>query len=138
MPAYRSGDTSPRPDYVEAGEYAVEIINAEESISQKGNEMIELKLRVEPSEAIVYDNLVFVEAAYWKIDAFRAAIGESVVPGEEVDIKAEDFIGKTGRVRLFVDEYGGRKRNKVAAWLVGGARPQPVAKGGVDDDDIPF
>ena len=98
MPSYKASEPTSRPDYVEAGDYTIEILGAEESISQKNrNEMIELKLKVEPSGAIVYDNLVFTSSAFWKIDAFRAATGETVTPDEDVEIIADDLIGRTGR-----------------------------------------
>lgn len=135
MPSYKASEPSVRPDYVEPGDYTLEVLNAEESVSKQGNELIELKLKVEPSGAILYDNLVFTENAFWKIDAFRAATGEVITPDEEVDVIADDLIGRKGRARLMVEEYNGRKRNKVAAWL-----PQSAAdrKGGVPDDNIVF
>ena len=81
MPTYKSSEPTSRPDFVEAGDYTVEVIGAEESISQKShNEMIELKLKVEPSGSILFDNLVFVPNAFWKIDSFRASTGETVTP----------------------------------------------------------
>ena len=141
MPSYKSSEPSSRPDYVEPGDYTVEVIGAEESISQKShNELIELKLKIEPSSVILYDNLVFTPNAFWKIDAFRSAIGEVVLPDEEVDIHADDFIGKQGQARLSVEIYEGRKRNKVAAWLVPtpNAPASPAPKKGGDDDDLPF
>jgi hypothetical protein len=128
MPSYRSGDAS-RPEYVNAGEYSVEITGAEETVSKNKNDMIELRLKVEPDGVVLFDHLVFAESSFWKIDAFRASVGEKVVPGEEVDIVADDLIGRTGKVRLIVEDYQGRKRNKVAAWLV----PQTSEKGGQGD-----
>ena len=141
MPSYKSSEPTSRPDFVEPGDYTVEVVGAEESISQKShNEKIELKLKVEPSGAILYDNLVFTANAFWKIDAFRAATGETVAPDEDVEIVADDLIGRKGRVRLVVEEYNGKKHNKVGAWLVPlpktGA-PAPTTKKG-DDDSIPF
>ena len=141
MPSYRSSEPTARPDYVEPGEYTVEVLNAEETVSQKGSDMIELKLRVQPSGATLFDHLVFMETAFWKIDAFRAATGENVAPDQEVEIRADDLIGRTGRVRLIVEEFNGRKRNKVAAWLapmpanaaLTNANPKPK-----NDDNIPF
>ncbi|XHR27642.1 MAG: DUF669 domain-containing protein [Chthoniobacteraceae bacterium] len=140
MPSYKSSEPTSRPDFVEPGDYTVEVINATETVSKKGSDMIELKLKVLPDEAVFFDHLVFVENAFWKIDAFRAAIGEIVLPDEEVDIHADDFIGKQGRARLAVEEYNGRKRNTVAAWLVPvpNSTVSPVAKKGGDDDDLPF
>ena len=125
MPSYRSGDAS-RPEYVNHGEYSVEITGAEETISKNKNDMIELRLKVAPDGVVLFDHLVFADSSFWKIDAFRASIGEKVVPGEEIDIIADDLIGRTGKVRLIVEDYQGRKRNKVAAWLV----PQTNEKGG--------
>ena len=138
MPTYKSSEPTSRPDFVPAGDYIVEILNAEESVSKQGNDLIELKLRIEPSGAICFDNLVFTQNAFWKIDAFRAATGETVVPDEEVNIECDDLIGRTGRARLVVEEYNGRKRNKVAAWLVS-STPSPTAdaKGGRDENE-PF
>jgi hypothetical protein len=94
--------------------------------------MIELKLRAEPGGAVFFDHLVFMESSYWKIDAFRAAIGEKILPDQEVEIHADDLIGRKGRARLIVEEFNGRKRNKVAAWLL--PTPAPAnAKGGGSD-----
>ncbi len=144
MPSYRSSEPTARPDFVEPGEYTVEVVNAEETVSQKGSDMIELKLRVQPSGATMFDHLVFMESAFWKIDSFRAATGESVTPDEEVDINADDLIGRTGRARLTVEEFNGRKRNKIAAWLPPKpAMPAPAATATAaakpkDDDNIPF
>jgi hypothetical protein len=78
--------------------------------------MIELKLRTSPG-SYLYDFLVFIPNAFWKIDSFRAATGEVVSPEEDVEITADDLIGRTGKARLSVEEYNGKKRNKVAAWL---------------------
>ncbi len=136
MPTYRSSEPTTRPDFVEAGNYAVEVIAAEETVSKHGNEMFELKLRVEPSGAYLYDNLVFTPNAFWKIDAFRAATGDTVTPEEEVELNADDLVGREGRVRLAVDEYNGKKRNKVAAWLV--PQPSNPKKKEEADDNIPF
>jgi len=134
MPSYKAAEPTARPDFVEPGDYTVEVLNAEESVSKQGNELIELKLKVEPSGAILYDNLVFTANAFWKIDAFRASTGETVTPDEDVEIIADDLIGRTGRARLVVEEYNGRKRNKIAAWLM----PEPNKKGGKSDDSNPF
>ena len=94
MPSYRSSEPTARPDYVEAGEYTVEVANAEETVSQKGSDMIELKLKVLPSGATFFDHLVFMETAFWKIDAFRAATGENVAPDQEVERSEERRVGK--------------------------------------------
>lgn len=143
MPTYTSSTPTERASFVEPGEYELEVVDADELLSKNSHEMIELKLRT-PQGSFLYDFLVFTESAFWKIDAFRAATGEKVVPDDEVEINADDLIGRTGRARLVVEEYNGQKRNKVAAWIVkpGAATPaaQPQQPGAEedDDDDIPF
>src|SRR5437879_296946 len=118
MPTYHASEPTARPDFVQPGDYEVEVVNAEETVSQKGHDMIELKLRAEPGGAVFFDHLVFTESSFWKIDAFRAAIGERVTPDQEVEIHGDDLIGRKGRARLVVEEFNGRKRNKIGAWLL--------------------
>jgi len=139
MPSYTASTPTERPDHVDPGDYQVEVIDAIETVSKTGHEMIELKL-------------VFIPNAFWKIDSFRAATGEEVSPEEEVEIIADDLIGRTGKARLTVEEYNGKKRNKVAAWLPpkpGGqpasrpaakstAKPASQPQATTEDDDIPF
>ena len=129
MPHYTSSTPTERPDHVEPGDYAVEVVDATETMSRSNHEMIELKLRTSEG-SYLYDFLVFTPSAFWKIDAFRAATGESVTPEQDVEITADDLVGRTGRARLTVEEYNGRKRNKVAAWLAGNPtrrEPKPQA-----------
>ena len=116
MPSYTASIPNERPDFVEPGDHEVEVIDAVETVSKTGHEMIELKLRTSAG-SYLYDFLVFIPNAFWKIDSFRAATGEVVSPEEEVEIIADDLIGRTGKARLTVEEYNGKKRNKVAAWL---------------------
>ena len=147
MPTYNASTPTERPDHVEPGDYPVEVIDAVESLSRSGHEMIELKLRTSAG-SYLYDFLVFIPSAFWKIDSFRAATGEEVTPEDDVEIVADDLIGRTGTARLIVEEYNGKKRNKVAAWLASKAgrmpamsaakpatQPQPKS---IEDDDIPF
>ena len=145
MPSYTASTPSERPDHVEPGDYQVEIVDAIETISKSGHEMIELKLKTSAG-SYLYDFLVFIPSAYWKIDAFRAATGEEVTPEQDVEITADHVVGRTGSARLVVEEYNGKKRNKVAAWLAAkaGRMPaMPTAKPAtqpksIEDDDIPF
>ena len=138
MPSYKAAEPVSRPDYVEAGEYTVEVLNADESVSKQGNELIELKLKIEPSGAILYDNLVFTPNAFWKIDAFRLATGEEITPDEEVEITGDGLIGRIGRARLIVEEYNGRKRNKIAAWIPPETPAASAKNGGSKNENKPF
>ena len=99
--------------------------------------MIELKLRTSPG-SYLYDFLVFIPNAFWKIDSFRAATGEVVSPEEDVEITADDLIGRTGKARLSVEEYNGKKRNKVAAWLSPTSNPNTKPQTARRSENDPF
>jgi hypothetical protein len=137
MPSYTASTPSERPEFVEPGDYQVEVIDAIETISKGGHDMIELKLKTSAG-SYLYDFLVFIPTAFWKIDSFRAATGEDVRPDQDVEISTDHVIGRTGTARLTVEEYNGKKRNKVAAWIVGttkpSAQPQPARR----SDNQPF
>jgi hypothetical protein len=148
MPSYNASTPTERPDFVDPGDYQVEVIDAIETVSKSGHEMIELKLRTSAG-SYLYDFLVFIPTAFWKIDAFRAASGEVVSPEDDVEITADDLIGRSGTARLTVEEYNGKKRNKVAAWLpqkagcmpaksTPAAKPAAQSQPTNSDDDIPF
>ena len=137
MPSYTASTPSERPDFVEAGYHQVEVVDAIETISKGGHEMIELKLKTSAG-SFLYDFLVFIPTAFWKIDSFRAATGEEVTPDQDVEITADHVIGRAGTARLTVEEYNGKKRNKVVAWITGttkpAAKPQPARR----SDNNPF
>ncbi len=137
MPSYTSSTPSERPEFVEPGDYQVEIIDAIETISKGGHDMIELKLKTSAG-SYLYDFLVFIPTAFWKIDSFRAATGEDVKPDQDVEISADHVIGRTGTVRLTVEEYNGKKRNKVVAWIVGTAKPSTQPQPARRSDNEPF
>jgi uncharacterized protein DUF669 len=107
------GEGSALPD----GDYQFEVTNAEEKTSNtSGNDMIELTLKIKDGPT-VYDYLVNIEESHWKLDNFRASIGEDIRPGVPVDINPENFLGKRGTCVLYTDTYQGKKKNKVADYV---------------------
>jgi hypothetical protein len=139
MPSYKQQaveENKPWP----AGEYEVEILDAEEKESKAGNDMIVLKCRVivggEQKGAKITEHLVFTPKAFFKVDQVRAALGETIVPDEELDVEAEDFVGKRGRVILKIREDDDRW-NEIDRWVVpeGAATAGKLTEGG---DDAPF
>lgn len=167
MPEYTQGAQQVLPE----GDYPFVVDDAGEKESKAGNPMIELQLLVYPDPTKpgvrVFDQLVFVESAYWKIDSFRTCTGEKLVEGQKVSFEADDCIDRQGRVHLIVDSYDGRTRNKVGEYLapvvpktappaadpnqttgvVGAAPAAPtqtapvsaaVSGPGAEPDDIPF
>ena len=82
------------------GEHPFEVIDATEKKSkEKGNDYIELKLRVDANgeKGTVWDNLTFTEASMWKVSQFLYATGMCKVEGESINVVAEDCLGLTGR-----------------------------------------
>jgi Protein of unknown function (DUF669) len=114
------------------GEYPFEVTNAEEKTAESsGNDMIEVTLKIKDG-GTVYDYLVNTDGGCWKLDNFRASIGEDVRPGVPVDIDADKYIGRRGTCILYTDEYQGRKKNKVVDYILvisgSGAQPAPPPK----------
>lgn len=111
-----------RPELAPNGEYRARVAGAEEKVTGKGDAMIELKLDIEMPDGskgpFVYDNLIFTEACGWKIDQFRASIGETVTPGEEIDVNPDDLIDAHTVVRLGNETYNGKKKNRVQGYVV--------------------
>lgn len=150
MPEYNQGvGSGVLPDQ---SEWPFVVENATEKESQAGNEMIELELRIlngAKKGPLIFDNLVFVEKSYWKIDLFRECTGEKLVPGQRVVFNADDCIDRKGRVVLMIDVYQGRSRNKVDHYVLpsdssappadaaGSARPTQKNEAG-EPMEIPF
>lgn len=121
MPTYTAGKPQSTEFHVPSGEYRFRVIEAKDDTSKAGNEMIKLKLRVlhksgEEGPAL-FDYLVFDASSLWKIDSFLKAVDQHPGEGKEVEVKAESLIGLEGEARLKVEDYNGKKSNKVDAYL---------------------
>jgi hypothetical protein len=120
---YTSSNEAPKSYHLPAGDYDVTIVEASESVSRStGADMIKLTLEAEASDGSgsmvkVFDYLVASPSSAWKIDAFRRALGHEVVQVGPVELHADDLVGRTLRARLKVEEFNGRRNNKVEAWL---------------------
>jgi hypothetical protein len=99
------------------GEYPFEVTDAEEKESaSSGNDMIALTLKIQGG-GTVYDYLTATDGSTWKLDNFRASIGDEVKPGVAVDVDPDRFIGRKGTCILYTDIYQGKKKNKVADYV---------------------
>jgi hypothetical protein len=112
------------------GDYNFTIDDAGEKESKAGNTMIELTITAVTDDfkdsSCVYDNLVFTPKAFFHIDEFRVATGDTLVEGQTVSLEAEDCVGRRGRAHLIVDTYNGKAKNKIGAYL-----PPTGSKGAV-------
>ena len=107
---------------VEEGDYVFEVDTCVAGISQgrstAGSETLDLRLRLFTGEQPVgacYETLVDHEKTRWKLNAFIKCTGYTSVPGE-VNLIPENIVGLRGHCHVYVDEYNGKKRNKVATF----------------------
>jgi hypothetical protein len=119
MPSYTTGKPQQggaQPLLPVGEELTFRVIDAKETRSQAGNSMIELKLRVN-DEATVYDNLVFTEKAFWKVDQFLRAVGSHPGEGKDIEMTAEECIDMKGTLKIKHGKtLGGNPKNEVDAY----------------------
>jgi hypothetical protein len=110
------GQREPLPE----GTYEVVVGGVNHKVSQAGNPMLEIRLDVVDdsiySGRSVFDNIVLVPQAAWKLVSFLRAIGAN--PSRQLD--TSDWLGSFLRIDVIIDAYevGGerRTRNKVAKY----------------------
>ena len=150
MPTYKQQE--PQAPQVNPGKHKIEIEGAEAKVSNKtGNEYIRLKCRVKLPDGTnggtIYDNMVFVAKAAWKIDQVREALGFAIVPNETASVEPEDLLGRSGTVIVEFNEETGY--HEIARWVSAKELAEakailnaPSKAGSVrtvaDGDDIPF
>jgi hypothetical protein len=124
---YKAG-TPTAPEFtVPAGDYKLRVVEAKADTSKGGNEMIKLKLRTIKDDGTdgpsLYDYLVFADSSFWKIDAFLKSAGKHPGDGQpfpfepEIDDTFPDLVGLEVEASLTVEEYNGRKSNKIGGYL---------------------
>ncbi|MEL0098700.1 MAG: hypothetical protein VW907_04015 [Opitutae bacterium] len=143
MPKYTYKGRESLPDCVDPGDYIVRVIEAEAGISNgaktRGHDTLKLKLKEENSGATFFEVLTFHESCDFKIDTFIRSTGIKAEEGKEIELNPPDLVGLRGWVSLRIDEYNGRKGNKVAIWLTDREKLDRVEpEFGDDDDDAPF
>jgi hypothetical protein len=96
-------------------------------------------------EVRIYDNLVFSNKAFWKIDQFRICTGDKLVAGQEVEFNAEDCLDRTGKAFVTIERFEGRERNKVKEYIApdeidkpAPAKTRKSQKPVLADDELPL
>ena len=128
MPQYTQG----ADELFSEGVYDFVVLDANEKLSQAGNATIELQLLVKDDngrgEVRVIDYLTFAPKCFWKIDSFRVATGETLERGKTAAFECEDCLNREGRLLLKVQEFEGRERNKVSAYVDPATEKRPPGK----------
>lgn len=144
----RSEEDLKRESLLGAGVYDFEIIEAKDTVSKKGNDMIALRLRVfsnDQGERVVRDWLM--PSMGFKLRHFAETTG-LIGAYDAGTLSAEDCQGRSGRVSLVIkedDQYGPQNSVKDYEKAKAAAEPTetPVAPPrkpapAVDDSGIPF
>lgn len=140
-------DQAKAGDLIPPGNYQFEVMEAKESISKAGNDMIELKLKVfmpDGRERILFDYLM--EKLEYKLAHFFECVGlfDKYSAG---DVSADDCWGKSGELKVHIQkDKNGQYPDKsaVADYLLTPAQSaakverKVAAKDEFINDEIPF
>lgn len=117
----KPGESAPAA-LLDPGKYRFKIVDAEQTTSKAGNEMIEIAARQIDEEGNegrkVWDYLVFTEKALWKVNSFLEACGKH--PGEDEDytMDPDDMIGWEFEAEVSAGEDSkGRPRNNIESYI---------------------
>ena len=120
MPSYNPNDYDPNKSGFlppPEGEYPFTVTHAEEKTSKAGNAMIELELACDigrDKPLTVYDRLVFVTKAIYRVHGFCATVDLNFDSGE---IYPDDCMGQSGKAHLALGEANTNgKRYMEVAW----------------------
>jgi hypothetical protein len=107
------------------------VVEAELGESSNGNEMFTLKLEVTRGKlkATVFDHLVTTPNALWKLRSLLEAAGVEVPEGD-MTISEEDLVDLEFDVEITNEEYEGKDRPKITAYL-----PEGAAEESEDEED---
>ena len=152
---YTYNDSSGAPSLVEPGEHFVKATGYETGITDQGNHKITLSLQIKDGPR-TYDVLTFTPKAMWKMDlvlkAFSISKKEPLPPrGTKLQVD-EAFMNRYiiegyAKAQIIVDEWQGKKRNKVGTFIVPDELPPPAVDFEAEDlelksedesEDVPF
>lgn len=149
MPVFN--DSENVPQFQPEGDYVFRVDDFTIGISKGGKtagaEKYDLELALEPSNSKLFETLVDHESCVWKIDTFLKSAGIKLAKGQPFSFRRDEAesngwawvnpIGLRGWCRVFVDEYNGKKRNKVTTFYTDRPKLAPVVPVETEED-TPF
>lgn len=122
------------------GEFDFLVDAAEEKRSQKGNDMVELKLKMEDGQGrtfFLYDYLVSTDAMAFKLRHFAKSVG-MLTEYEKGEMEAMHMEGRTGKCKVGTQpaKNGYPAKNIVTDYLFADGEEVPAKQ--LQDDEIPF
>lgn len=112
------------------------IVKVDEKISENGNPMLSLRLRVwdsEGKEAVILDAIT--NTAAWKISQLCKAIDqEGLYKQSEFDPTV--LIEEGGKLKIKHEVYKGKKRAKVVEYLLPTKKQDKTVE--IEEDDLPY
>jgi hypothetical protein len=119
------------------GIYPAKIEGAQEKTSKKsttGNpDMIEIKLLASDQHA---NTMVYDYITKRNVKELAAALGVQAIDGQPIEMDPDDLIGQFLEVQLITEEYMGKAKNRVKAYVPAKAKPTKNEFG--EPDQIPF
>lgn len=135
------------------GTYDFEIVKAEEKTSKKGNDMIDVNLKVYHGEGFQFVRDFLMEAMPHKLRHFAETTG-LIEAYDSGSLQASDIVGRSGKVRIDIEpageypaknvvkDYGEKKKADVTAkgpLMNAGPKAQTFMGEDLNDkSDVPF
>jgi hypothetical protein len=128
------------------GEYIVQVESVDRGINA-GDDERDMKFSVEGHTNKLFDSLIERNRMDWKTDRFVECMGMVMEPDANGNCPffthfTEDALtGLRGWVRVKTEEYNGKKRNKIDAYLINKpklAKHIELDAPPVPEDDVPF
>lgn len=118
------------------GTYGFRVIEFEKAISSSGNKMAKLVLELDKEGQFwkVYDNLVLVDKAAWKLAQFFECVGLKQKGEALAKMPWDKVIGASGRVKIKHEIYNGDEKCKVDQYIIPESAKAPTKP----EQELPF
>lgn len=127
------------------GMYDFQVVKCEDKVSQSGNSMLKLQLKIwdnEGRERTVFDYLVSTANWAWKVKHFFESI-DAMNIYEQKKVDESSIRDRCGKLNLIINEqkkgdYAGTKQNSVKDYLKSEHSLKTDTKNDPFNDDVPF